>query len=378
MKKLAILGSTGSIGRSTLRIVQHLPELFSVATLAAHRNIELLAEQIETFHPELVAVYDEGKAALLKSRFPHLTIVSGEEGLALAASHGSVDFVVMAIVGTQALKPTLAAIQAKKNLGVASKEIFVAAGELISGLVAQKGVTLLPIDSEHSALFQCLEGRDLSEVRRLILTASGGPFRQFTQNQLDSITVEQALQHPTWNMGPKVTIDCSTLINKGLEMIEARWLFGLPAEKIEVVIHPQSIIHSCVEFIDGSILAQMSEPDMIYPIQYALTYPKRSLGMFPPFDFFKHDKLEFYPPDHQKFPALNLVYESLRLGKSAPCFLNAANEVMVARFLRKEISWREIVKKLEKLLSRHHVVEPESIEAVLEVDKKARSDALLA
>lgn len=376
MKKISLLGSTGSIGTSTLRIVEHLPEDFSVAALAAHGNIDLLSVQIKKFKPELVAVFDEGKAAELRDRFPDQMIVSGEEGLLEASAHPSADFVVMAIVGTRALKPTVHALEAGKPVGLASKEVMVAAGELINRLVREKGVQLLPIDSEHSALFQCLDGRNLSDVRRLILTASGGPFRGHTQQQLEVVTVEEALAHPTWNMGPKVTIDCSTLINKGLEKIEARWLFDVPPEKIEVVIHPQSIVHSFVEFVDGSILAQLSEPDMVYPIQYALTYPERKKGMFPPFDFVKNGTLQFFSPDHQKFPALTLVHESLRMGGSAPCYLNAANEVLVARFLEKEISWLGIVQKLEKLLGRHRVTCPDTIEAVLKIDEEARFEAL--
>lgn len=375
MKKLAILGCTGSIGKSTLEIVKNNPQAFLVTTLAAHQNTELLAEQIALFHPELVAVYDEKKASELKERFPSQKIVSGEEGLLEAATHPSVDFVVMAIVGTRALKPTLAAIESGKAIGLANKEVLVAAGELITRKARHKGISLLPIDSEHSALFQCLEGRNHSEVRRLILTASGGPFRTRSQEDLGKITVEEALNHPTWKMGPKVTIDSSTLINKGLEMIEARWLFDMPAEKIEVVIHPQSIVHSLVEFIDGSLLAQASEPNMIYPIQYALTYPERKTGMFPPFDFMKNNTWTFFAPDHQKFPSLNLVHESIKRGGSAPCYLNAANEVLVARFINREISWLQIVQKLEKLLVHHRDIHPDSLEEVLAIDREARMEA---
>ncbi|MCC5832247.1 MAG: 1-deoxy-D-xylulose-5-phosphate reductoisomerase [Chlamydiales bacterium] len=375
MKKIALLGSTGSIGTSTLRIVEHLPESFSIAALAAHGNITLLSKQIEQFKPELVAVFDQSKASELKSRFPHQKIVSGEEGVLEAAAYPSADFVVMAIVGTRALQPTVCALEAGKPVGLASKEVMVAAGELIGRLARERGVPILPIDSEHSAIFQCLEGRKLSEVRRLILTASGGPFLRATQDQLASVTVEEALAHPTWSMGPKVTIDSSTLINKGLEKIEARWLFDIPPEKIEVVIHPQSIVHSFVEFIDGSILAQMSEPDMVYPIQYALTYPERKKGMFPAFDFVKNGTLQFFSPDYQKFPALSLVHESLRIGGSSPCYLNAANEVLVARFLKKEIAWLDIMQKLEKLLGRHRATRPDTIEAILKVDEEARREA---
>lgn len=376
MKKIALLGSTGSIGTSTLRIVEYFPDSFSIVVLAARGNIDLLSEQIEKFKPELVALFDAEKAVELKRRFPNQKIATGEEGLLEAVSHPSVDFVVMAIVGTRALKPTVCALEAGKPVALASKEVMVAAGELVSRLSKEKGVPILPIDSEHSALFQCLEGRELSDVRRLILTASGGPFRLHTREQLAAVSVEDALAHPTWSMGPKVSIDSSTLINKGLEKIEARWLFDIPPEKIEVVIHPQSIVHSFVELIDGSMLAQMSEPDMIFPIQYALTYPERKKGMFPPFDFVKNGTLQFFSPDHQKFPALSLVHESLLMGGSTPCYLNAANEVLVARFLKREIPWLGIVDKLEKLLSRHRVMHPDTIEAVLSVDGEARSEAL--
>lgn len=376
MKKIALLGSTGSIGTSTLKVVEHLPKEFSIATLAAHSNIDLLAEQITQFKPELVAVFDETKADELQTRFPHQKIVSGEEGMAEAVSYPTADVVVMAIVGTSAIKPTIAAIEAGKTIGLASKEVLVSAGELITTRAREKNVPLIPIDSEHSALFQCLEGRRPCDVRRLILTASGGPFRSHTAEQLAAVTVEEALAHPTWNMGSKVTIDSSTLINKGLEMIEARWLFDMPAEKIDVVIHPQSVVHSMVEMIDGSILAQMSEPDMIFPIQYALTYPERRPGLFPPFDFTKSRTLDFYPPNQEKFRALPLIYAALAQGKSAACYLNSANEVLVSRFLRKEIRWIDIVEKLETLLDRHTLLPLDSFDAVMAVDHEARAEAL--
>ena len=298
MKKIAILGSTGSIGKSTLRVAQHLSESVRVTALAAHSNSTLLAEQIAIFHPEIACIYRQEKVAELRSRFPQVRIVCGDEGLEEIVSHVSVDYVVMAIVGMRALKPTISAIKAGKPIGLASKEVLVSAGEYISTLAKEKKVPLLPIDSEHSALFQCLESKNLSEIRRVVLTASGGPFRRHAKEQLSAVTVEEALAHPTWDMGPKVTIDCSTLINKGLEMIEARWFFNLAPEKIEVVIHPQSLIHSFVEFVDGSLLAQINEPNMIYPIQYALTYPERKPGIFPTFDFLKNNQFTFFPPEY--------------------------------------------------------------------------------
>lgn len=378
MKKIAVLGSTGSIGKSTLRIVQHLSDSLKVVALAAGSNSELLAEQIRLFNPEIVCLYDKEKAAALQSSFPALHVVAGEEGLQEVASYSSVDFVVMAIVGMRALKPTIHAIEAKKTIGLASKEVLVSAGEYISTLATQKGASLLPIDSEHSAIFQCLEGRSLQEIRRVILTASGGPFRSSSLEELKNVTVEEALAHPTWNMGHKVTIDCSTLINKGLEMIEARWFFNLPPEKIEVVVHPQSLIHSFIEFIDGSILAQINEPNMIYPIQYALTYPNRKKGMFPPFDFLKNNQLTFFPPDLEKFPALRLAQESMTAGKSYPAYLNAANEVLVDRFLRREISWSAISFLLAKLLNKHQALPAESLETILSIDQEAREEAKIA
>lgn len=375
MKKIAIFGSTGSIGTNALRVASHLVEEIRPVVLAAHSNIDLLAQQIRHYEPELVAVYDEKKGDLLQKQFPGVEVVYGEEGLRKAASHPSVEFVLMAIVGMQALVPTVEALKAGKQLALANKEVLVSAGQYIRELAASKGITLIPIDSEHSALFQCLEGRKLTDVRRLILTASGGPFRETALEKLKQITVEQALSHPTWRMGPKVTIDSSTLMNKGLEMIEARWLFNIPPEKIEVVIHPQSIIHSLVEFVDGSLLAQLSEPHMIYPIQYALTYPERRPGLFPPFDFVKNSRLDFLPPDTSKFRSLTLVREALQEGESACCYLNAANEILVERFMKKQISWLDISYKLEQLMERHHKQPLQTLESIYQVDQQARQEA---
>ncbi len=375
MKKIAVLGSTGSIGTSTLKVAEHLSEDLKVTALAAHSNALLLAQQIERFQPEIACIYDESKAAFLRSRFPHVKIVSGDEGLEEIVCHDSVDYVVMAIVGMRALKPTIQALNAKKSVGLASKEVLVSAGEYISKLAKKNNVMFLPIDSEHSAIFQCLEGRNLDHVKRVILTASGGPFRGHSKEQLERVTVEEALKHPTWQMGPKVTVDCSTLINKGLEMIEARWFFDIPPEKIEVVIHPQSLVHSFVEFNDGSILAQINEPNMIYPIQYALTYPDRKPGMFAPFDFLKNSQFSFYSPDLGKFPALRLAQEALQRGKSLPAYLNAANEVLVERFLKQEISWNGITSLLEKLMSKHQMMPVESLESILAIDQVARKEA---
>lgn len=376
MKKIAILGSTGSIGKSALQVAHHLSDAITVTALAAHSNIALISEQIRLFNPQIVALFDEEKAADLRLLFPHLPIFSGMEGLERVATHPDVDFTLVAMTGMQALLPTISAIKAGKTIGLANKEILASAGELIRKLAEEKKVPLIPIDSEHSAIFQCLEGRPLESIRRVILTASGGPFRNKSIDELGSVKLKDALAHPTWSMGPKITVDSSTLMNKGLEMIEARWLFNLPPEKIEVVIHPQSIIHSMVEFIDGSILAQLSEPNMIYPIQYALTYPERKPGMFPPFDFTKNNILEFFPPDYQKFPALSLAHEVLERGGSAPCYLNAINEVLVERFLKEEISWSGIVRRIEKLLGAHKDIPADSVDTILMIDHEARKEAL--
>lgn len=377
MKKVAIFGSTGSIGKSTLRVIDHLSESFQVTALVAHSNSKRLEEQIRLYKPEIAAIYDEQKAIELGKIFPTLTILSGEKGINEIASHPSVDIVVMAIVGLAALSPTIEAIKAKKRIGLANKEVLVAGGEYITQLALSQGVSIVPIDSEHSAIFQCLQDKQTQELRRIILTASGGPFLSRSVEELSDITVEQALAHPTWKMGPKVTIDSSTLMNKALEMIEARWLFDLVPEKIDVVIHPQSIVHSMVEFIDGSILAQLNEPEMTNPIQYALTFPVRKPSMHPPFDWTRPRSLEFYPPNYQKFPSLVLAQESLRLQQSYACYLNAANEVLVERFLKKEISWLKIVDHLKKLLDSHQAISLDSLQAVLSVDSKARRDALV-
>jgi 1-deoxy-D-xylulose-5-phosphate reductoisomerase len=283
--------------------------------------------------------------------------------------------VISAIAGTLGLQPTVAAIQAQKQIGLANKEALVSGGDFMMKQAKQRGVSIIPIDSEHSAIFQCLNGEKSQNIRRVILTSSGGPFRSWSEEQLEQVTVEQALQHPTWKMGPKVTIDSSTLMNKGLELIEAKWLFDLTLEQIEVVIHPQSIIHSLVEFVDGSMMAQMSEPSMIIPIQYAMTYPERCCGMLKPFDFLKNGILQFFIPDQRKFRCLALAFEAIRQGGSLPCYMNAANEVLVQRFLKKEISWKEIGIKLEELMSQHEVVPVDSLDTILAIDALAREEA---
>lgn len=374
MKTISILGSTGSIGRNTLEIARHLN--IRVAAIAGNQNIDLLEKQATEFKPDLVAVYDEKNALELQKRLPFIPVVAGLEGLIAAACHGSVDLVVAAMVGTIGITPIAKAIACGKSIALANKEILVSAGSYIQNLAKKHQVALLPIDSEHSAIFQCIVGEDPEAISRIIITASGGPFLHYPKEDLQNITVEAALNHPSWKMGPKVTIDSSTLMNKGLEVIEAYWLFGVRLDQIQVVIHPQSVIHSMVEYCDGSIMAQMSDPDMKLPIQYALTYPKRKKGVFPPFDITKQRRLDFYPPDYSKFRCLSLAFDSLKAGKSYPCYLNAANEVLVSRFLEKKIGWSEIGEKLEKLLSLHAPKEILSLEEIFEVDTMARNEAL--
>lgn len=370
MKHISILGSTGSIGTTTLAVAKHLG--IEVVAIGAHSNIDLLQKQIIEHRPKVVAVYDTKQAAKLRKRCPAVEILEGEEGMCACATHLLADVVIMGIVGIAALPPTLAAIEVGKKIGLANKEVLVSAGEFITSRAKACGASIIPVDSEHSAIFQCLEKMRSDEVGRIILTASGGPFRNYSKEQLTQVTLKQALNHPTWTMGPKVTVDSSTLVNKGLEMIEAYWLFGhIP----HVVIHPQSIIHSMVEAIDGTLFAQMHPHDMSYPIQYAITHPKRAASRFTPFDFTKYPKLEFMVPDSQKFPTLELAKQCLVVGKSLACYLNAANEILVTRFLEGKISWLEITTKLEKLLEQHNPYEVENLEAVMAVDAMGRMEA---
>jgi 1-deoxy-D-xylulose-5-phosphate reductoisomerase len=377
MKKIAILGSTGSIGESTLAVARHLgKEKIQVVALAAHSNIQKLEAQALEFQPELISVFDPVKALELQKKLPKFKIVQGMEGVEEVASYPETNFVVSAMSGTLGLRPTVAALLAGKDVGLANKESLVSGGAIVTAIAKKKGCRLIPIDSEHSALFQCLNGEKIENVHRLILTASGGPFREFTHEQLGQVTVEQALNHPNWKMGPKVTIDSSTLMNKGLEVIEAHFLFSMPFEKIEVVIHPQSIIHSLVEFIDYSMLAQMSIPTMLVPIQYALTYPEREEGLIKPFDFTKHRHLDFFTPDFSKFAGLKLALDAIRSGGSMSCYMNAANEVLVNRFLQKEIGWLDIGNKLTSLMSSHDVITLNSLEEVMAVDALAREEAV--
>jgi 1-deoxy-D-xylulose-5-phosphate reductoisomerase len=297
------------------------------------------------------------------------------EGLKAVAACQEAELVISAIAGTMGLQPTIEAILAGKDIGLANKEALVSGGSLVMKLVKEHGIQLIPIDSEHSAIFQCLNGEKRSTIHRIVLTSSGGPFRTLTSKALEEVTVEQALKHPNFQMGPKVTIDSSTLMNKGLEVIEAHWLFGIEIDKIEVVIHPQQIIHGLVEFRDFSMVAQMGIPHMMVPIQYAMTYPDRYPGMLEPFDFFKHEKLEFFKPDMNTFRCLSLSYEAIRQGGSLPCYMNAANEILVQRFLAREISWSGIGFQLEQLMSQHQIQSVDSLETILAIDAQAREEA---
>ncbi len=377
MKRIALLGSTGSIGVNTLKVAAHLESEIEVVALAAGSNIDILEKQYREFKPQVLAVFDKEKAAELQRRLPEVDVLAGDEGLKAVAMCEAANYVVSAISGTKGLLPTALAIKAKKDIGLANKETLVSGGELIKKLAKENSVNILPIDSEHSAIFQCLQGQEKQAVSKIILTASGGPFREFSKEQLENVTIADALNHPTWNMGKKITIDSSTLMNKGLEVIEAHFLFDVEPENIDVVIHPQSIIHSMVEFVDHSIIAQMGDPNMITPIQYALTYPKRRKGMLKSFDFSKNGTLEFFKPDLDKFLCLKLAFDALKEGGSMPAYMNAANEELVMRFLRSEISWLDIGKKLGNLMESHEKIAVDSIESVLEIDKLARKEANL-
>ncbi|MBS0628527.1 MAG: 1-deoxy-D-xylulose-5-phosphate reductoisomerase [Verrucomicrobia bacterium] len=375
-RKISILGSTGSIGKNALQVADHHKETIEIVGLAVKDNIDLLEKQIEKYSPRVVAVYNKEKAHLLQKKVPHVQVLGGLEGLLEVAALSEVHTVVAAIVGSIGLLPTIQAIKAGKTIALANKEVLVSAGAYVMPLVKSHGVTLLPVDSEHNAIFQCLHTENPKAISRLILTSSGGPFRGWSLDQLKDVTVEMALRHPNFSMGAKITIDSSTLMNKGLEVIEAHWLFDVPSEKIEVLVHPQQKIHSMVEFVDGSILAEMCEPDMVVPIQYAMTYPDRMKGILPPYDFVKNGRLDFLAPDISSFRCLSLAYQALQAGGTMACYMNAANEVLVHRFLQKEISWMEIGIKLEKLMMKYDNKSDVSLETILAVDAMAREEAL--
>jgi len=374
VKNVVILGSSGSIGRNALKVLSDFRERFSVFGLSVHRNVGLLEEQIRHFAPRVAVITDKQSF----ERFPrsHDTeVVFGTDGLKGLCSHPQVDLVINALVGSAGLLPSLQTLESGKTLAIANKESLVMAGELLVDKAKEKGAEILPIDSEHSAVKQCLLSGKKEEVRRLILTASGGPFLNSKAEDLDEITVEQALAHPTWEMGKKITVDSATLMNKGLEVIEAHWLFGIPADRISVLVHPQSIIHSMVEFVDGSVIAQMSVPDMKLPIQYALFYPQRITSNNTRLDLAKAGKLTFLEPDYQKFPCLGLAYDALKMGGTAPAVLNAANEVAVQAFLDQGIPFTGIRKIVQEILSQHKRKLAPKFDDIIDADEWARKTA---
>jgi 1-deoxy-D-xylulose-5-phosphate reductoisomerase len=379
MKLLSILGSTGSIGRNTLKIVEKFPERFAVKALAGKDNIELLAKQIKRFCPEIAVVFDEKRAHELKNILPveesDVEIMYGQDGYRAAATHDNVEMVVTAVVGAAGLLPTLAAIEAGKDIALANKETLVMAGEIVIQKAADKGVKILPIDSEHSAIFQCIEGQRREDLEKIHLTASGGPFLNKPANEFFEIKPEDALNHPTWKMGKKVSIDSATLMNKGLEVIEAMHLFGVSQDMIEVVIHPQSMIHSMVSYRDGSVIAQLGIPDMKGAIAYSISYPERLPLNQPIPDFAGMGALTFQKPDFEKFPCLDLAFKACDTGKTLPAVLNAANETAVQAFLDQRLSFAKIPKVIEKTMSRHSVAEHTSLDDILEADKWARKEA---
>src|SRR5215475_14284792 len=375
-KRVVILGATGSIGESALKVARDIPERMEIVGLAANSNAEKLAVAANEPRAQSVCLVDETKIDALRRKLQYKPrIFAGQDGLREIASMTNADMVLVAIVGTGGLRPALAAIGAGKDLAVASKEILVMAGEIVMREAHDNDVNVLPVDSEHNAIFQCLEGKSASDIRRIILTASGGPFRETQRKDFDSITPEQALKHPTWNMGPKITIDSATLFNKGLEMIEAHWLFGVEMKRVEVVIHPQSIVHSMVEFTDGSTLAQLSYSNMCFPIQYAVTWPDRVPNSLPPLDFSKLSKLEFSTPRYDDFPALNLARRAGEIGGTVPAVMNAANEIAVAAFLDRKVRFPDIWKIVEDVMNRHTLVAHPDLDAILGADQWARAQA---
>lgn len=376
MKKVVLLGSTGSIGTSTIKVAEDLPDQIHLVGLAAGNNIDLLLEQARKHRPEALSITDPAKAQELQDNLTFTTRVhSGSEGLLKLATLPSADIVLIAIVGTAGLQPALAAIRAGKDIAVASKEILVMAGEIVMREAEKNGVRVLAVDSEHSAIFQCLDGKPASSVRKLWLTASGGPFRNTPQSEFANITVERALKHPSWVMGRKITIDSATLFNKGLEMIEARWLFGIEMDRVSVIVHPQSVVHSMVEFVDGSIIAQLSTPDMCLPIQYALTYPHRARSERVQTNFARLGSLTFEEPDTERFPALKLARRAGEVGGTLPAVLNAANEVAVDAFCAGKISFPQITATVARTMDAHKVIEHPTLNQILEADAWARKEA---
>jgi 1-deoxy-D-xylulose-5-phosphate reductoisomerase len=375
-KRIAVLGSTGSIGCQTLDVIERFPDRFEIVGLAAGVNIEKLAGQVEKHKPRIVSIGRWEDIPRFRSMVGSgVKIVAGIEGMTEVAAHGLVEVVVTSITGTLGLVPTVEAIKAGKDIALANKETLVAAGELVMSLVREKGVHLLPVDSEHSAIFQCLAGAEQPDIRRIILTASGGPFRNKAKKELRKVQVEDALKHPNWSMGQKITIDSATLMNKGLEVIEARWLFNTNFDKIDVVVHPQSIIHSMVEFPDGSVIAQLGTPDMRMPIQYALTYPERWANDFPKLDFLSLGELTFHPPRMDEFPCLGLAFQAGRQGGTMPAVMNAANEQAVAMFLNRRIGFMDISELIEKVMANHTWINNPGLDEILMSDSWARQEA---
>ncbi len=375
-KKVFVMGSTGSIGVNTLNVIRELRDEFVLVGLSANKNIELLEKQIKEFNVPVAVVADYFNAEKLKEKLKNKAdceILSGAEGLLTAARESDYDILVTAVVGFAGLASTLEAIKRQKRIALANKETLVVAGSIVNELAEKYGSEIIPVDSEHSAIFQSLVGEEKEEIEKILLTASGGPFRTWNAEDLQSATVEQALAHPNWDMGSKITIDSATMMNKGLEVIEAHWLFGLPSEKIEVLVHPQSIIHSMVEFKDGSIKAQLSLPDMKLPIQYALTYPRRLKSDFVQTRFPKIKELTFFEPDFQKFECLKLAYDAIESGGTAPCILNAANEIAVQKFLEGKIKLTDIPKIISKALDDIEISQDLNLEEIFDCDKRTRN-----
>jgi 1-deoxy-D-xylulose-5-phosphate reductoisomerase len=374
-KRIALFGSTGSIGKQTLEVVACNPHLFEISVLTAHKNADLLIEQALKFNPNVVVIVDEAGYQKVNEALKNsdIKVYTGEEALISVAQMSEIDIVLTALVGFSGLKPTIAAIEAGKNIALANKETLVVAGEIVTKLAKEKGVNIYPVDSEHSAIFQCLTGEAMNPIEKIYLTASGGPFRGKKREDLISITKEQALKHPNWDMGAKITIDSASMMNKGLEVIEAKWLFGLSNQQIDVIVHPQSIIHSLVQFKDGSMKAQMGLPDMKLPIQYALTYPQRFETDFERFDFLNYPNLTFEKPDLDTFRNLQLAYDAMEKGGNLACVLNAANEVTVEAFLKDKIKFLDIAEINEKVLSTANFIGNPTLDALYQTDLEARN-----
>lgn len=376
-KKIAILGSTGSIGTQTLEVVATYPERYEVYALCAHQSIDKLIQQARTFHPEVVCIADEALYPALCEALSDLDIKvwAGEDAIAQMVTMPSIDVVVAAMVGYAGLRPTIEAIKAGKTIALANKETLVVAGEIICALAQQYHAPILPVDSEHSAIFQSLVGEDYSEIEKILLTASGGPFRTYTLDQMRQVTAAEALRHPNWDMGAKITIDSSTMMNKGFEVIEAKWLFGVPVDKIEVLIHPQSIVHSAVQFTDGAIKAQLGAPDMRLPIQYALSFPERLASDFPRVEWTQMTQLTFEQPDLQRFPNLQLAYEAMRKGGTVPCVLNAANEVVNLAFRQDRCGFLQMSEIIAETMNKTPFIATPTYEDYVAIDKEARIKA---